>query len=92
MLKDRNMLISIQSTLRVRDTLVPRILMSNVTALSNLAGNKKEWQVYSTISTLSSKIRQMPPTHSLVNVVLLLIPMMNRNTPQNRQNEQQQTN
>jgi len=45
-----------------------------------------------TIGNLSSKIRQMPSTHSVVMVALLPIPIKNRNIPQKRLNEQRQTN
>ena len=78
--------------LRVGDTLVPVIFMSDGTHLSNFAGDKKEWPVYMTIGNLSSKIRQMPSTHSVVMVALLPIPIKNRNIPQKRLDEQRQTN
>jgi len=45
-----------------------------------------------TIGNLSSKIRQMPSTHSVVMVALLPIPMKNRNIPQMWLDEQRQTN
>jgi len=45
-----------------------------------------------TIGNLSSKIRQMPSTHSIVMVAFLLIPINNRNIPQKRQDKQCQTN
>ena len=54
------MLIDVKSTLRVRDTLVPLIFMSDGTHLSNFAGDKKERPVYMTIGNRSSKIRLMP--------------------------------
>jgi hypothetical protein len=54
------MLIAVRATLRVGDTVVPVIFMSDITHLSNFAGDKKEWSVYMTIGNLSSKIRQMP--------------------------------
>jgi len=76
----------------VGDTLVPLIFMFDGTHLSNVAGDKKEWPVYMTIGNLSSKIRQMPSTHSVVMVALLLIPMKNRNIPQKWLDEEQQTN
>jgi len=76
----------------VGDTLVPLIFMSDGTHLSNVAGDKKEWPVYMTIGNLSSKISQMPSTHGVVMVALLLIPIKNRNIPQKRLDEEQQTN
>jgi len=91
-LKDNNVLIDVYSTLRVGDTLVPLIFMSNGTHLSNFAGDKKEWPEYMTVGNLSSKIRQMPSTHSVVMVDLLPIPIKNRNIPWKRLDEQRQTN
>jgi len=78
--------------LRVGDTLVPLIFMSDGTHLSNFAGDKKERPVYMTIGNLSSEIRQMPSMHSVVMVALLPIPITNRNVPQKRLDEQWQTN
>jgi len=78
----------VKSTLRVGDTLVPLIFMSDGTHLWNFAGDKKDWPVYMTIGNLSSKLRQMPSTHSIVMVALLRIPIKNRNIPQKRLNEQ----
>jgi len=66
--------------------------MSDGTHLSNFAGDKKEWPVYMTIGNLSSKICQMPSTHSVVMVALLPIPTKNCNIPQKRLDEQRQTN
>jgi len=65
--------------------------MSDGTHHSNFAGDKKEWPVSMTIGNLSSKIRQMPSTHSVIMVALLPIPIMNRNIPWKRLDEQQQT-
>jgi hypothetical protein len=45
-----------------------------------------------TIGNLSSRIRQMPSTHSIVMVALLPIPIQNRNIPQMQLDKQQQTN
>jgi len=50
------MLIDVRSGLRVGDTLVRLIYMSDGTHLSNFACHKKEWPVYMTIGDLSSKI------------------------------------
>jgi len=76
----------------VWDTLVPLIFKSNGTHLSNFAGDKQEWPVYMTIGNLSSKIRQMPPKHSVVMVALLSIPGKNRNIPQEWLDELRQSN
>jgi len=77
--------------LRVGDTVVPLIFMSDGTHLSNFAGDKTEWPVYMTIGNLSSKIRQMPSTQSVVMVALLPIPIKNRNNPQKGLDKQRQT-
>jgi hypothetical protein len=76
----------------VGDTLVPLIFISDGTHLSNFAGDKKEYPVYMTIGNLSSTIRQMPSTHSVVLVALLPIPIKNRNIPQKRLDKKRQTN
>jgi len=86
------MLIDVDSTIRVGVTLVPIMFMSEGTHLSDFAGDKKEWMVYMTIGNLSSKIRQMPSTQSVVMVDLLPIPIKNRTFPQKQLYEQQQTN
>ena len=82
----------VNSTLRVGETLVPVIIMSDGTHLSNIAGNKSQWPVYMTMGNLSSTIRQMPSTHSVVKVTLLPIPNRNLNNAQKRLDEQRQTN
>jgi hypothetical protein len=66
--------------------------MSDGTHLLNFAGNKKEWPVNMTIGNLSSKIRRMPSTHSVVMIALLPIPIKNRNIPHKRLDEQRQLN
>jgi len=73
----------VKSKLRVRDTLVPLIIMSDGTHFWKLADDKTEQPVYLTIGNLSSKIRQMPSTESGVMVAVLRIPFKNRNIPQN---------
>jgi len=84
-------LTDLKSTFRVGDTLGTLILISDRTHLSNSSCNKKQWPVYMTIGNLSSKIHQMPSTHSVVMVVLLPIPFKNGNIPQKRLDEQRQT-
>jgi hypothetical protein len=78
-------LIEVKATLRLEDTQVPLIFMSDRTHLSNFAGDKKEWPVYMTIGNLSSKIRQIPSAHKVIMVTLLPIPIKNLNIPQQRQ-------
>ena len=82
------MLINVESMLRLGDKLVPLILMSDGTHLSNFAGDKKDWPVYMAIGNLSSKLHQMPSTHSVLMVALLPIPIRNRNIPQKCLDEQ----
>jgi hypothetical protein len=67
------------------------ILRSDGTQLSSIAGDKKEWPVSGTIENLSSKIRQIPTTHSVVMVALIPILITTRNIPQKRLDEQHQT-
>jgi hypothetical protein len=86
------MLIEVMAMLRLGDTLVPMILVSDRTHLSNFAGDKKEWPVYMTIGNQSSKNRQMPSMHTIVMVALVLIPIQNRNILQKRLDEQRHTN
>jgi hypothetical protein len=66
--------------------------MPDGTHLSNFAGDKKEWPVYTTICNRSSKIRWTLSTHIVVIISLLPIPMKNSNIPQKRLHEQRQTN
>jgi hypothetical protein len=76
------MLLNVQSTLRVGDTLEPLIFMSNRIHLSNIAGYKAEWPGSVTIGNLSSKIHQTPSTHGVGIVAVLLIPLKNRKIAQ----------
>jgi hypothetical protein len=75
--------------LRVGDTLVPLIFMLDGTHFSNFAGDKKQWPLNMKIGNLSSKIRQMHSTHSVVMVALLPIPIKKRNIPQKQLDERQ---
>jgi hypothetical protein len=50
-------LIDVKAMLRLGDTLVPLIFMSDGTHLSNFARDKTEWPVSITVGNLSSKIR-----------------------------------
>ena len=83
-----DVLTDVKSTLRVGDTLVPLMFMSNGTHLSNSAGDNIEWHKYITTGNVSSKLRQMPSTHSGVMVALLPIPITTGNIPQKRLDEQ----
>jgi len=77
--------------LTVGDILVPLLFLSDGMHLSNFAGDKKEWTVYMTIGNLSSKLRKMPSTNSVVKVALLPIAIKNRNIPQKRLDERWHT-
>jgi hypothetical protein len=66
--------------------------MSDGTHLSNFACDLKELPVYMTSGNLLSKICQTLSTHSVKMVALLLIPIKNRNIPQNRLDKQLKTN
>jgi hypothetical protein len=68
-------LIEVEATLRLGESLVPLIFMSDGTHLSNFTGDKEVSPVYMTIGNLSSKIRQMPSVHTVVMVTLLPIPI-----------------
>jgi len=66
--------------------------MSDGTHLLNFARDKNEWPAFMTIGNLSSEIRQMPSTHSVVMVALLPILIKTRNIPLKRLDEQRQRN
>jgi len=78
--------------LRVGDTLVPLIFMSDRTNLWNFPVDNQEWPVYMTNGHLLSKLRLTPSTDSVVMVALLPITIKNRNIPQKWLDEQRQTN
>jgi hypothetical protein len=90
-LQDNNVLIEVKATLRLADTIVPLILMSAGTHLSNFAGDKFEWPVYMTIGNLSSKMCQVPSPHTVIMLAPLPIPIKIPNIPQKRLDEQRQT-
>jgi len=89
---DNNVLIDIESTLRVGVSLVPLVFISDGTHLLNFDSDQKKWPVYMTIGNLSLKVHQTPTTHSFVMVALLLIPIKNSIMPQKRLDEQRQRN
>jgi len=89
--KANDVLTDAMSMLRVANTRVPSIFLSNGIRLSNFTGDKQEWPVYMTIGNPSSKIHQMPSTYSIEMVTLLPIPIKHRNVPQKRLDEQWRT-
>jgi len=82
----------VHSRLRVGDTLVPLIFMSDRTHVSNIARDMIEWPAYMTIRNLTSKICQMPPMHNVLMAALLRIPLKNHNIPLKWLDEQRRTN
>jgi len=82
----------VKISLRVGNALDHLTLMSDGTHLSNFAENNQEWPLYMTIGNLPLKLPQMPSMHSVVMVALLPIPIKNRHDPQQRLDEQRQTN
>jgi hypothetical protein len=77
---------------RVGDVQVSLIFMSVGTHLSKRAGYQKEWPVYMSICNLPSRIRQRPSVQCDVMIVLLPIPIKNRDVSEKRVDEQRQTN
>jgi hypothetical protein len=86
------MVIDVELSLTVGDTLVLLIVISDGTQISNVDGNKQEWPVSMAIGKLCSKIRQVPSTHIVIMVALLAIPITNCNILQMRLDKQRQTN
>ena len=74
------------------DTLLPLIFVSDETHLSNFTWDKSEWAVYMPIANVSSKIWQIPSTHSVGMVTLLPNPINNCNILWKWLDELQQTN
>jgi hypothetical protein len=65
--------------------------MSDTADLSNFVCNKKEGPVYIAIGNLSSKIRQMTLTHSIVMFAVLPILIKTHRKSQKRLEDQRQT-
>ena len=61
-------------TLPVGSTLVPILLASDQTHLTNFSGDKKLWPLYMTIGNITSNIRNRPSMHAWVLLALLAIP------------------
>jgi hypothetical protein len=77
--------------LRLGDTLVPLMIMSDGTDLSRFAGDKTKWPGM-TIGNQSSNICQTPSMCSIVMVALLPIAIKILNITQKRLDKQRQTN
>jgi hypothetical protein len=77
--------------LRLGDTLVPLLFMSNRTNLSNFARHQTEWLIYIIIGNMCWNIRQLHSTHTVVMVTTLPIPIQNHNVHQKWLDQQQET-
>ena len=73
-----------KSMLRVRDRLVPVIVMCDGTHHLNFAGDRAGWPVYMTIANRSLKMHHMPSTHIVIMVAPLMIPITISNNPLKR--------
>jgi hypothetical protein len=78
--------------LRLGDTLVPLMFMSDGTRLLNFAGDKNQRPIYMAIGNHYSKICQMPAMHSVLIGSYMLIPLKNLIIHQKRLDERRQTN
>ena len=63
-----------QLTLPVGTTLLPVLLASDQTHLTNFSGDKKLWPVYMSIANISSTIRNKPSSNAWIPIALLPIP------------------
>ncbi|KAF8248542.1 hypothetical protein K440DRAFT_547506 [Wilcoxina mikolae CBS 423.85] len=72
------MLRIVYTTLPVGDTLVPMILMSGGTYLTNYSGDKKVWLIYMTFGNLSAAAQIKYTKSNMLLVGLLSIPMKMR--------------
>jgi hypothetical protein len=86
------MLFDRKETHRLGDEFVPIGSMSDGTHHSNFAGNMKQLPIYMTIGNPSSKIWEMPSTHTVVIIALMPIPIKNCNKAQMQLEEQRRTN
>jgi hypothetical protein len=77
--------------LRVGDTLVPMIFMSDGTHLSIVTCHKPEWSVYLKVGNLSAKIRQILSMDGTVMVTFQPRPIKNCNSSQKQLDEKRQT-
>jgi hypothetical protein len=78
--------------LRLDNTLVLLMLMSEGTHLLNFAVDKKYCSAYMTNGNLSSNIRQMPSLYSITMIAVVPIPIWTSVNPPKWLHEQGQTN
>ncbi|KAF8473800.1 hypothetical protein BDZ91DRAFT_845281 [Kalaharituber pfeilii] len=62
-----------QLTLPIGSTLVPILLASDVTHLTNFSGGKKLWPLYLSIGNITSRVRNMPSMNAWIPLALLPI-------------------
>jgi len=86
-----DVLSDVKSTLRVGNTLVPFICMSDGTHLSKCGGHNTQWPVYMVNGNVCWKLRHMTSTLSVVMVALWLIPIKMHNMLPKRLEEQRRT-
>ena len=55
--------------------MLPIILFSDATHLTNFSGDKKAWPVYMTIGNMRSDVRQSHKSHALALIALLPVPL-----------------
>ena len=63
-----------QDTLPIRSTLLPILLVSDQTHLTNFSGNKKLWPVYLTLANIHLSICNKPQSQAWILVAFLPIP------------------
>ena len=64
----------IQNTLPVGSTLIPVLLASDQTHLTQFSGDKKLWPVYISLGNIHSSIRNKPQSHAWIPLAFLPIP------------------
>ena len=73
-------------------TIVPIILMSDGTHLTNFCGDKKVWPIYMTIGNLCAAVRMKHSMHAVLLVALLPIPIKMHYIPLKKRNAQREHN
>ncbi|KAF8441926.1 hypothetical protein BGX38DRAFT_1078052, partial [Terfezia claveryi] len=63
-----------QKLIPVGSTLVPVLLASDQTHLTNFSGDKKLWPLYMSIGNIKSSIRNKPTMNAWIPIALLPIP------------------
>ena len=63
-----------QTQIPVGSTLVPALLASDQTHLTNFSGDKKLWPLYMSIGNIKSTVRNKPTMNAWIPIALLPIP------------------